>query len=706
VNLSSTIRLLLSFCLPLLATSVAAAGDPIRLHAAASPVGGNIQLAVGLALDDGNPDTCGSATDLDVHAGDAVNFCYTLTNLGSSTLAYHTLADSVDGEVFALMHEAVAPGASMQFNRIVTATLSAGDYTATWTAQDQEPGYAAAAIPFALTDIVGTGTPLGLGDDSATGVTLPFAFPFYDSASDLLTIGNNGTLVLGTLEGFSYAFNDPLPYAPDIFMGGPIIAPLWDDYGTAAGDVWWQVDGSAPNRRAIIQWIRPHFFQNGGAPAVFEALLGEDGSLEFHYANTVFGDPANTDWDMGGSATVGMQNVDASIGNQYSYNAPSVAPGSALSWTRTSPTAYSASTTVHLEVAPALQPATIAVTPAPLVASAPSGGAAVVLPVEIRNDGDLPLQWNAIEAPAARPSTAPPAHTPTPLALRTQRGNDATRDRWLGHARDVVSLRGATTEGCDESTPGIVVHDDGAPEDGYRDGSGLFSVAGYVDRFTPSAYPATYTSACVSFLASPSAPGTSQAFQLVVYDDSGWDGGPGNLLAAVDAVATDIPTTATASFVRVDLSGLGLSVDSGSVYIGVQFDPIDPGVVYVASDVNGTPDAGNGYLMRGNPGAPGGWDPIVDQFPDYHALLVRAVEAPDACALPSDVPWLSLSAVSGDVDAHDAASIDVTLDPSALAIGHYEAALCIGSNDPQHPRTVVPVRFDVGDVLFADGFDG
>ena len=78
----------------------------------------------------------------------------------------------------------------------------------------------------------------------------------------------------------------------------------------------------------------------------------------------------------------------------------------------------------------------------------------------------------------------------------------------------------------------------------------------------------------------------------------------------------------------------------------------------------------------------------------------------DVRALPSDVPWLSLSAVSGDVDAHDAASISVTLDPSVLAAGHYEAALCIGSNDPQHPRTVVPVRFDIGDALFTDGFDG
>ena len=130
------------------------------------------------------------------------------------------------------------------------------------------------------------------------------------------------------------------------------------------------------------------------------------------------------------------------------------------------------------------------------------------------------------------------------------------------------------------------------------------------------------------------------------------------------AVASDIPTTAVASFVRVDLSSLGISLQSGSFYIGVQFDPTDPGVVYAAADVSGAPDAGNGYVMVGNPGALDAWEPIVDQFPDYHAMLVRAVEAPDACAIPSDVPWLSLSATSGEVAAHEAASITATLDPA------------------------------------------
>lgn len=689
----------------LLAPLAAAAAAPTTLHVGpSSTLGSGITLAVGLALDDGNPDTCGTATDLAVHAGDAVNFCYTLTNDSTRTLAYHTLVDSVDGSIFALMHEDVAPGASVQFNRIVTATLGVEDYAATWTAQDQEPGYAAAPVAFGFTDIVDSGTPLDLGDDGAAGVTLPFAFPFFDDASNLLTIGNNGTLVLGTLDGFSYAFNDPLPYEPDVFMGGPIIAPFWDDFANSSGNVWWRVDGTAPNRRVIVQWVRPHFLQTGGAPAVFQAHLGEDGSLQFHYANTVFGDPANPDWDNGGSATVGLQNVDASIGNLYSYNTPSLTPASALAWTRTSPTAYTTATSVHLDVAPALVPPTIAVTPDPLAAAGEPGGAPVTVPFVIANQGEIGLEWNAIEAPAAQPAAAPRQQPLSPLATRKAADDAGTQDRWRTGHTQVVSLRGASTEGCDESTPGIIVHDDGMPEDGYRDGSGLFTIAGYVDRFTPSAYPATFTSACVSFLSSEA--GTSQAFQLVVYDDSGWDGGPGNLLAAVDAVATDIPNTAQAAFVRVDLSGLGISVASGNVYIGVQFDPMDPGTSFVASDVNGEPNAGAGYLMRGNPGALGSWDPIVDRFHDYHALLVRAVEQLDACATPSDVPWLSLDTTSGSIDANAQATVTATLDPSQLAAGHYEAALCIGSNDPAHPRLVVPVSFDVSDSVFADGFDG
>lgn len=678
----------------------------LALPLAPAVAGGALQLEVGVAPDDGNPATCGSATSLAVHAGDAVNFCYTVTNGTATTLRYHSLQDGIDGEVFALMPHELAPGASFQFNRIVVAAEGTWDYEADWTAQDFAPGYAAVAGTPAFIDIRATGTPLALADDTAVGITLPFDFAFYGSSSNLLSIGNNGTIVFGTLDGFTNSFNTPLPDAFAASMGGALILPFWDDFGDASGGVYWEVLGDAPTRRVVVQWERPHFLQDQGEPAAFEAILGEDGSIAFQYANAALGDPDFPEWDGGGSATIGLQDATATIGNQYSFDTPVLASPDAIEWLATDPQLFDAQASVHLDVAPALLPPTVALTPDPVSATGTPGGSPVSVPLQIANNGDLPLEWSLAEAPGAgAPRTLAAAPAPqrvSPLAVRKIASNDATRDRFRSGAPELVSVRGSVTPGCDAATPGIIIHDDGTPEDGYTDGSGLFPIVAYVDRFTPSSYPATFSSACVSFLSHAS---TTIDFELVVYDDNGWDGGPGDELAAVPAVATDIPTTAMASFVKVDLSGLGLVVDEGSVYIGARFNPLTPGDVFIASDVDGDPNVGAGYHMRGAPGAPGGWDPTIDQFFDYHSLLVRAVEQPAWCATPGDLPWLSFDVVAGDVDAHASATITATFDPSQLGVGDHAATLCVDSNDPARPHLAIPVRFHVDDVLFADGFD-
>lgn len=698
----------LAAALPLAA--LLAAGDStafartVRLAAAAhAPAGDGIVLTVGVMLDNGDPAACGTAQTLAVRVGDPVNFCYTVTNASTLALGYHTLVDSVDGGIFSLLHHELAPGESFQFNRIVTAQDGVGTYEATWTAQDDAPGYRPVEAAPDFVDVRATGTALGLADDGVAGVTLPFAFSLYGVSSPDLAVGNNGELVFGTLDAVSAAFNDTLPSTFAILGQGALIAPFWDDFGAAGGDVYWEVVGTPPDRRAVIQWDRPHFLFDDGGHANVEAILGEDGSLSFQYASTVFGDPANTDWDNGGSATVGLQNADASIGNLYSFDTPVVTAPLAIDWIETAPTLFTANATTTLDVSPALMPATIAVTPGSIDASAPSGNAPVSVPVQIANAGDMALSWNLVEAPggAAAPARTDDRAMSSPVERKIA-ANDATRDRFRSRAPEAPPVRGEITPGCDAATPGILVHDDGMPEDGYRDGSGLFSINAYVDRFTPSAYPATLTTACVSFLTLGP---TSQDFDLIVYDDTGFDGGPGNLIASVPATATDIPDTATAAFVKVDLSGLGISIASGSVYIGAQWNPLDPGDVFIASDTNGEANAGHGYHMRGSDLGLGSWDRTIDEFGDYHALLVRAVEAPDYCATPADVPWLTLSETSGDVEAHDSSTITATFDPSGLASGGYAATLCIASNDPAHPRVVVPVRFDVGDRLFASGFD-
>lgn len=54
------------------------------------------------------------------------------------------------------------------------------------------------------------------------------------------------------------------------------------------------------------------------------------------------------------------------------------------------------------------------------------------------------------------------------------------------------------------------------------------------------------------------------------------------------------------------------------------------------------------------------------------------------------------------------AAIDVTLNATGLAPGHYAANLCVFSNDRSRSVVRVPVGFTVtvsGDRIFANGFD-
>ena len=79
------------------------------------------------------------------------------------------------------------------------------------------------------------------------------------------------------------------------------------------------------------------------------------------------------------------------------------------------------------------------------------------------------------------------------------------------------------------------------------------------------------------------------------------------------------------------------------------------------------------------------------------------------CATPNAVPWIVLNPTSGSVPpGADAASVDVTLDATALTPGAYSANICVHSNDAANDPVTLPVQFTVGasDIIFKDGFDG
>jgi subtilisin-like proprotein convertase family protein len=74
---------------------------------------------------------------------------------------------------------------------------------------------------------------------------------------------------------------------------------------------------------------------------------------------------------------------------------------------------------------------------------------------------------------------------------------------------------------------------------------------------------------------------------------------------------------------------------------------------------------------------------------------------PGPCQAPSDVPWLSLSLYAGATAGGGSTPVQVTFDSTGLAVGTYNARLCIDSNDPDPgagngtTRVIVPVTLIV-----------
>ncbi len=86
---------------------------------------------------------------------------------------------------------------------------------------------------------------------------------------------------------------------------------------------------------------------------------------------------------------------------------------------------------------------------------------------------------------------------------------------------------------------------------------------------------------------------------------------------------------------------------------------------------------------------------------NYIGIDSVAYALPQVCDLPSNVPWLSVSPLNGTTTGGGSSNATVTFDSTGLAIGTYNANLCINSNDPTTgpgngtARVIVPVQLDV-----------
>jgi hypothetical protein len=140
-----------------------------------------------------------------------------------------------------------------------------------------------------------------------------------------LSVSNNGAALVNATSGYVSYGNVAMASAPDNFL-----APFWDDIGSATGDVYWKVIGTAPGRQLVVEWFnRPHFYDVGSA--TFEMVLYENGDILYQYQDADFGDPA---FDNGASATIGIRGAGSANSLEYSFDTPGVQANRAICFVR------------------------------------------------------------------------------------------------------------------------------------------------------------------------------------------------------------------------------------------------------------------------------------------------------------------------------------------------------------------------------------
>lgn len=206
-------------------------------------------------------------------------------------------------------------------------------------------GYTMSTITPRFRDISTSGTPVTLlptsiffpaGDEGLGAIDLSAApVQLFGRPVTTLTVSSNGWLVpRGGYTGDA-AF-DPKVAPDDTEPSDGVIAPFWDDLeflssrpgaGLRAQRFAMGADPNEPRPHWIVQWNRIDFFAPR-ADMSFQVKLFVDGDVEFHYgAMTGTGAAGDT-------ATIWMEADDGSRALTSSIATPTVAPNSAVRFTR------------------------------------------------------------------------------------------------------------------------------------------------------------------------------------------------------------------------------------------------------------------------------------------------------------------------------------------------------------------------------------
>lgn len=233
----------------------------------------------------------------------------------------------------------------------------------------------------------------------------------------------------------------------------------------------------------------------------------------------------------------------------------------------------------------------------------------------------------------------------------------------------------------------------------------------WFNRFSPTQLQVPFTLQQVQVLIAPGATSgvqTGDLFDVHVWVDPDRDPTNGATLVA-SVLGRTVPAAASFSVINLP-TGVEVTAASGDVLIGVvnrSARPNSTGGAYsvAARDVAPAIPRGRSWAAFNFPGGVAANPPVIPSastlariddlgFPANWIIRGSGVGGTN-CLAPSDVPWLSVTPVSGTVVANATTTVQVSLNASGLAPGEYEALLCLQTNDPARPLSVVPVSMQV-----------
>ncbi len=323
----------------------------------------------------------------------------------------------------------------------------------------------------------------------------------------------------------------------------------------------------------------------------------------------------------------------------------------------------------------------------------------VMQTLTINNIGSANLNWTITEDNLTTNSvTLIDSESPTELARIVQ-----SIDEPIVLSSENVPFDQAKTLQFSLTLPGLIaapvnlVLDDGSPDTAIGIGGSFI----WLNRFTPSPieFPFDLTQIHVAFLGGAGVD-VGEQINLYVYEDTDGDGDPSN---ATLAAAYSAPVVALNAFNVYTLpTPLALN-GPGDVLIGVFNVTAGTNAGEFPAVLDETTSQQRSWIgWNGNPAdlSTLGTLALIDSFGFPGNWLVRGLgesgPPPDiVCDSPVEIPWASVNPSSGATSPSGSDLVDISFDSTGLAVGTYDATLCVDSNDPITPRIQVPLSLIV-----------